>query len=262
MAYLHRLIEKGSERLHKNSLCQWILGEEAKYLPPEEVLSFAPAMLFFILGFRDILQTLEFPDPRHEYEFMVNRHCLEDKDHWRWYLADLETLGFTEQNWGAHFAAQVETVWSDQNRPTRDLVYICIQLIRRFRSAKASLVIIECLEATFGVFMTTLRRRFWNSPAYSKLQFFGQIHQDQEMNHGLGHWIESDQPVDESDHKNILKQLKFSSEEEAELSVAIQLIFEQFETVFESWLAARDQFVTTELNKKYQLELSDSNSHF
>lgn len=256
MSNLAKLIEKRSEQLYQNSLCRWITSEEAKYLPPQEVLAFAPSMLYFIMGFKDILQNLEYANPRDPFELMVNQHCLEDKDHWRWYLEDLKTLGFSEESWGGDLAERVEAVWSDQQRPTRELVYMCIYLIKKFRSAKASLVIIECLEATFGVFMTTLQKRFWNSPVYSRLQFFGQTHHHQETNHSMGHWIENADGTSNHGSADHWEQLKFSSDEEAELMTSIQLIFEQFELVFENWFASKQTFMSKEKTQSRQLELN------
>lgn len=253
MLNLMNLIEKRSELLYQNPLCHWINGEDSKHLPPQEILSFAPSMLYFIMGFKDILENLEYANPRDHYEQMVNQHCAEDKDHWRWYLQDLKTLGFSEESWGPDLISKVETLWSDNHKPTRDLVYLCIYLIKKFRSAKASLVIIECLEATFGVFMTSLQRRFWNSPVYSQLQFFGQTHHHQEANHSIGHWIEDDGPESEKLH---FENIQFSAEEQEELTTAIQLIFEQFELVFESWFQSRKLFLPKQVAMPRQLELN------
>lgn len=257
MSNLLELIEKRSEKLYQNSLCRWITGEETKNLPPQEVLAFAPAMLYFIMGFKDILENLEYTNPKDEFESMVNQHCLEDKDHWRWFLEDLKTLGFTEESWGSDLASKVENLWSESQRPTRELVYLCIYLIKKFRSANASLVIIECLEATFGVFMTTLQKKFWSSPAYTRLQFFGQTHHQQESNHSMGNWIEDEGQAPARHAKLYWESLKFSAEEEAELMTAVQLIFEQFEAVFQSWFDSRTVFLHPQaIEHSRQSELS------
>lgn len=253
MQNLIQLIEKRSQQLFQNPLCHWINSEETKHLPPQEILAFAPSMLFFIMGFKDILENLEYANPRDQYELMVNQHCAEDKDHWRWYLQDLKTLGFDESHWGPDLFSKVETLWSSDHKPTRDLVYLCIYLIKKFRSAKASLVIIECLEATFGVFMTSLQKRFWNSPIYAQLQFFGQTHHHQEANHSIGHWIEDDGLY--SRHAEI-ENIQFSQNEQEELTAAIQIIFEQFELVFESWFSARKHFLPKHASIPRQLELN------
>lgn len=254
MSNLINLIEQRSQHLYQNPLCLWINGEDSKHLPPQEILAFAPSMLYFILGFKDILENLEYANPQNQYEQMVNQHCAEDKDHWRWYLQDLKTLGFTEESWGPDLFAKAENLWSADHKPTRDLVYLCIYLIKKFRSAKASLIIIECLEATFGVFMTTLQKRISNSPAYSELYFFGQTHHHQETNHSIGHWIEDG----ESETRSALRveDIQFSVEEQQELATAIQLIFEQFELVFESWFASRNIFLPKQFARPSQLELN------
>lgn len=253
---LLKLIQKRSEQLQQNSLCRWIHGEDSKHLSAEETLGFAPAMFYFILGFRDILQNLEYPKPRHEIEFIINQHCLEDRGHWRWYLEDLLTLGFEAESWGQSIEHRAEAMWADRNRPTRELVYLCIFLIKKHRSAKASFIIIECLEATFGVFMSTIKNRFWNSATYSKLKFFGQIHHDQEMDHSMGHWIDDANDVGPKTSKSHWHKLHFTKAEEEELMTTIQLIFEQFELVFESWYGYRNAFTRNNCESTRQLELN------
>ncbi len=237
------LIEVKSEQLSKNPFCQWILNEN--HVSHEETFSFTPSMLYFILGFRDILTHLEYKNPQTELEKMINQHCLEDKNHWQWYLQDLKTLGFGEASWGNDWVNLIENLWCEDNKPTRDLVYLCIHLIKKHESPTASLVIIECLESTFGVFMSTLKKRFGNSSIYKRLHFFGQIHQQQEMNHSMGHWIETDTaaaPLPPHSNAHALENLRVTESEKRELMQTIELIYQQFELVFETWLSSKNVF--------------------
>lgn len=57
-------------------------------------------MSFLVLGFKDILAFLRVPTPKNSLEASINLHVQEDSDHWLWYLADLERLGFTRESWG------------------------------------------------------------------------------------------------------------------------------------------------------------------
>lgn len=234
-------IETKSEQLAKNPFCQWILYNN--HDSDEATFSFSPSMLYFILGFRDILNHLEYANPQTELEKIINQHCLEDKNHWKWYLQDLKTLGVCKASWGGDWPDFVDKVWHDESKPTRDLVYLCIHLIKKHQSPKASLVIIECLESTFGVFMSTLQNKFKNSDIYSRLHFFGQLHQEQEMNHSLGHWIEADNEGS-ANHSlaGTIANIQVSAEENRELIETVNLIFDQFELVFSTWLKLKKTY--------------------
>lgn len=249
MESILNLIEEKSEQLSKNPFCEWILSE--KQLSHQETFSFTPSMLYFILGFRDILNHLEYKNPQSDLEKMINQHCFEDKNHWQWYLQDLKTLGFSEASWGNDWVNLIENLWHDDNKPTRDLVYLCIHLIKKHNNPTASLVIIECLESTFGVFMSTLKKRFENSSIYQRLHFFGQVHQQQEMNHSMGHWIESDvAPVPTHSNAHALENLSITKLEEQELTQTIETIYEQFELVFRTWLKSKNIFTPNNVNKE------------
>ncbi len=236
------LIETKSEQLAKNPFCQWILS--SNHSSDEETFSFTPSMLYFILGFRDILNHLEYINPQTELEKIINQHCLEDKNHWKWYLQDLKTLGACKTSWGGDWSNFVDKIWHDENKPTRDLVYLCIHLIKKHQSPKASLVIIECLESTFGVFMSTIKSKFQDSHIYSRLQFFGQIHQEQEMNHSLGHWIDADNAITANHSQvSVLEKIHVTDTEKAELLTTVNIIFKQFELVFKTWLQLKKQYL-------------------
>lgn len=253
MLNLSSLIEMRSAKLSQNPLCKWIVGEESKNLPPQEVLGFAPSMLNFIMGFKDILEELEYMSPKNELEHIVNQHCKEDKDHWRWYLEDLEVLGFSDQGLGKDLSSKMEFLWSTDNKANRQLVYLCIHLIRKYNDARASLVIIECLEATFGVFMTSMQKRFWNSTIYSKLKFFGLTHHHQEANHSIGHWIEDDS---NQGQQSLLEQIPFNNPESESMAESIEMVFDQFEVVFENWYLSRNQMALAQGSASKQLEFN------
>ena len=235
------LIEEKSVALSGNPFCQWILSDQSQHLSHEETFSFTPSMLYFILGFKDILTHLEYINPQSELELMINQHCLEDKNHWRWYLHDLKTLGFDDSSWGQGWSEFVENLWRDENIPTRDLVYLCIHLIKKNNSPLASLVMIECLESTFGVFMTTLKKRFNSSAIYQRLHFFGQTHHQVETNHSMGHWIdEGEMKSSNHSNQNYLLSLPITSMQMIALTEMVDQVFNQFELVFKTWLKTKN----------------------
>lgn len=63
-------------------------------------LSFTPSMLYYLMGFKDVLRLLERPESNQKLHRYINAYCGEDADHWRWYLTDLCKLGYQLTTWG------------------------------------------------------------------------------------------------------------------------------------------------------------------
>ncbi|MGH2708106.1 MAG: hypothetical protein ACRDJK_07400, partial [Actinomycetota bacterium] len=70
-------------------------------IEPHVRLSFTPAMLYYLMGFKDVLATLAVNEPQTKYDRQINAYCVEDAEHWRWFLSDLEKLGYGVESWGS-----------------------------------------------------------------------------------------------------------------------------------------------------------------
>lgn len=237
------LIEKRSDQLATNNLCRWITQYHPTDKSGKDIFAFTPSMLYFILGFRDILSHLKYSNPKSQLEFAINQHCLEDKNHWMWYLQDLKTLGVGQKTWGSDWQDLIENLWNDENKPTRDLVYLCIQLINQYSDVGSRFIVLECLESTFGVFMTTLKNKLENSDLYQNLQFFGHNHQEHEMNHSLGSWIEDDSVHKTSESELLLNSLPLTDADYVRFNSIVNTIYDQFELVFETWLNTKSSYL-------------------
>lgn len=249
---IFHLLNSRSNELTHNDFCKWIKKENSQIECLKESFSYTPAMLYFILGFRDILNHLKYKNPINEMELAINQHCIEDEHHWMWYLQDLKTLGVNQQTWGNDWQDLIVNLWNDENRPTRDLVYLCIQLINQYNDVASRFVILECLESTFGVFMNTLKSKYQDSEVYKKLKFFGKNHQDHEMNHTLGSWIEDeDADTDLNESEILLNSLSLTDDDQKRLSQIINVLFDQFELVFKTWLNQKDIYLS---KMNYQLD--------
>src|SRR5690348_15890972 len=91
------IIDARKRQLGDSPFCRWLAGDEGS---DEDRFAFVPAQLFLVLGFRDILSFLKVANPKTDLDALINVHCQEDLDHWKWYLEDLEMLGFTLSWWG------------------------------------------------------------------------------------------------------------------------------------------------------------------
>lgn len=259
MKSINQYIELKSQNLAENPFCKWLTEGSKNLSSYQDVFCFSPNMLYFILGFKDILSHLEYQNPKTEIEKYINLHCFEDKNHWMWYLQDLKTLGYSEsiQNWSEF----IKNIWNDENKPTRDLVYLSIYYIKKFNNPIASLTLIECMESAFGVFMNCLNKRLDKSELYKNLHYFGETHHIQETNHTLGHWIEdTNSPLSITNHHEIIDEIQVESIQKAQMLNMVDEIFQQFDLVFNTWLQNKETFLTKHsLPEVKSTELSNFN---
>lgn len=233
MERLLKRIYLETRQLEETRLCKWLADRDA-----EDHFNFVPSMLFFVLGFKDILASMKTSNPRSAAAVEVNTHCEEDLDHWIWYLQDLQKLGFTESSWGNTPAELFGEIWSDANLPVRDLVYTCIRYIKTYNDPHASLVLIEILEAAFGIFIKHMGKAVVKADLYNQLNYFGRVHIEKEAAHTRGAWLDGvrtmlEQPL--SDHASN-DAFVYAMEE------MITDISERFHIVFDCWYQARNNF--------------------
>ncbi len=210
--------------LQKNDFCQWMQNQTNA----NSLLAFAPAMSFFVLGFQDILALLHKPQPKNDLERMLNIHCAEDSQHWKWFLNDLQQLKFLEQPTYEY----LYKLWSEENKAPRMHTYYFAYLAQKLTDARFALVFVECLEAAFAVFINNLKPQLEANGAFAELHYFGHRHEEGEASHEMGSWIEDDA---HSDMEASLGNIEFS---EIERQYAMQIcddVFSRFQDMFLFW---------------------------
>lgn len=216
-------IDSKKTDLDQHLFCQWL----SKATPQENVLAFAPAMSYFVLGFRDILELARFKDPQSPLEHAINHHCDEDSEHWQWYLNDLTEMGFLASS----AQSFLYKIWSDEQRVPRNMVYFLTHLIQTHKDPAIVLAIIECLEAAFAVFIERLRPQLVDRNLYQRLTYFGMKHDHGEQSHAMGSWIEDG----EEDLHLDFAELNLSQEQEALVILLVDQIFAKFDELFTHW---------------------------
>lgn len=193
--------------------------------------SFVPQMTFFVLGFRDILESIRIDQPSTALERSINLHCDEDSEHWRWFLDDLNTLGMDINYWGSSMHSILKTLWSPDTYQVRSLIYLIIHHIQASHTAEEKLIIIECLESAFAAFINSFNQLVMKSALYQDLIYFGKHHREQEAAHEMGSWIEGDKVIDQqhTDTDSIRNRY---------MLYVIDDIFAGFDKVFHCWNAA------------------------
>ena len=165
-----------------------------------------PLLSFFVLSFKDCMAMLQSPNPTSALEQVVNAHALEDADHWKWFLQDLNTLdidGITTRP-----ATEVlGELWSESRAPIRDAVYAIAGYIQQHTNPVFRLLLIEVIEDGYGAFARHMGPVMQEADLYDKLLYFGHTHNEAEAAHEI-----HQEPLTVSD---LYKQLAAPDQEQA-----------------------------------------------
>ncbi|MFK7952341.1 MAG: hypothetical protein AB8B73_05810 [Ekhidna sp.] len=149
-----------------------------------ENLAFVPNMLFFVMGFKDLMEIVRYDNPTSELEKSVNTHSDEDSNHWQWYLDDLAFISGKFKNTDS--INLIANVWDSATLETRKTIYAFSRHIQNAENPVARMLMIEVLELTFDKFKEALHPLLKASDLYDQLDYFGKKHQDTEENHSTG----------------------------------------------------------------------------
>ncbi|WP_276480852.1 hypothetical protein [Paraflavitalea pollutisoli] len=182
MLQIIQTLELRKQQLRQSPLCSMLRSES---IPPASRLSFTPSMLFFVMGFKDILYMMKDEQSTDPMQQSVNVHCDEDSYHWQWYLKDLERISYGQQFLDQPGTTLFTRIWADDLEAVRKVVYETIHLARTFSLPFYKLVIIEALEATFECFNEPVFELVHTMGLQDKLEYFGVLHAHSEANHAM-----------------------------------------------------------------------------
>ncbi|OJY16390.1 MAG: hypothetical protein BGO98_30370 [Myxococcales bacterium 68-20] len=198
-------------------------------IDPCERLRFVPFSAHFILTFADLSHFFFMePAPRDRYEELINIQLSEEASHWKWFLADLTTLGHDPT---LRFTDALRFVWSDATVKTRKLAYDICRLSAGLSSLE-KLVLVHTLEATGRVAFEAAvpAGRAAGAQLKRNLVFFGPHHLEMEMQHTL---------EDEDTHKE-LESIAIDEPMRARLFAVVDRVFDSFnDFVDESYECAK-----------------------
>ncbi|OBK12234.1 hypothetical protein [Mycobacterium asiaticum] len=90
MKHVMQLRDAGQEAARRHAFFEWLSTDR---VPAQDRLAIGPAGALFIMQFRDMNRwVLRFPEPRDEYEWLINLGTLEDEKHSRMFLEDWRKL--------------------------------------------------------------------------------------------------------------------------------------------------------------------------
>jgi hypothetical protein len=184
---------------------------------PTRRLEFVPHVAHFVMTFADLYHFfLTEEPPQDRYQELINTHLSEEGSHWKWFLADLTSLGLDPT---LRFTDALRIIWSDATAKTRRLAYEMCKLSGGLSSLQ-KLVMVLAIEATGRVALEAAvpAGRQVQASSGKKLVYFGQHHLDTERQHTV-----EDQTVHQS-----LADLNLLPATVAELRGIVDRVFEHF----------------------------------
>ena len=152
---------------------------------PLQRLAWAPYAAPFIMGFIDLNRYVFRVEPTEDpLQEILNRHTHEDDRHWKWFLEDLQKLGF-DQPLG--FNDALEFFWGEETKYSRQLTYQFCRYGLGASSVKKAIAI-EAIEAAGNVQFTAaaVAARDLQAVTGKQYKYFGDIHLSVETGRTFG----------------------------------------------------------------------------
>ncbi|WP_066423610.1 hypothetical protein [Anabaena sp. 4-3] len=181
-------------------------------IDPRKRLAWGKCATPFIMGFSD-LNKYGFRDLNSNapIQVLINKHTEQDDYHWRWFLSDIEKLGF---DCSLKFSDTVKFLWGEETKTPR---WVINQLFRYALNAEPlqKLLIIEVLEITGNIVFGNAAQVAEELQAITgnKYLFFGSSHENVEADHII-------------DIENFLPTIELTEEQNQEALKLVEKIFE------------------------------------
>lgn len=181
---MRRLLKRIEERRGEYAQGRFFAFLRNRGIDIEERLGFAPHVAHFVMTFADLCTFVLPQEPTtDEVQALVNANCREDREHWQWYLSDLDLLGRHPSH---RFGDAVRVIWNHSTTRTRRLSY---ELIHQGLGANAMgrLALICCIEGAFKTTVQDLEPAAQEFIARSgkQLRYLGNRHAEAEYGHTL-----------------------------------------------------------------------------
>jgi len=147
-------------------------------------MAVVPTMSFWVLAFGDAMSWVRQTVGETELDHILATHAEEDAEHWRWFIADLESLA--AQGLGLHSVGEaLLRQWGPETAPVRECAWVVHHLLRTHTDPVIRLGIVEACEHGFEAFMDSMRPVIREAGQYTTLRYFGEIHDHAEADHAM-----------------------------------------------------------------------------
>ena len=233
MNELYQAVRSRRTELEKNDFIQLLADQKSD---PQARLTYVPDMLFFIMGFKDILQSLKVEDSNDPIQLEVNEHCDEDNGHWKWFLNDLDEIEVENNYLRKSNFRMFSELWSDDSYVIRDMVYETLHFSKMAPTSAHRMIILEVIEAVFSVYVENMTVLVNQLGKYEDWKFFGRVHYDAESGHSNGSWLDGGK-------KAIKVEAHMSAEDKPLALYIIHCMFDRFESMFVNWHKRQLQYM-------------------
>jgi hypothetical protein len=208
------LIEKKQKTYAQLPFFQFMRDQN---ISPKKRLAFAPCAAPFIMGFSDLCKYSLRQEPTNDkIQMILNQHTYEDDFHWRWFIKDLEKLGF---NCSLSLNNSIQFLWSDQTKVSRLLTRELHSLIIN-ADAVEKLIIMDAIESTADVLLSTTKHvtEELKLTTRQKYEYFGSSHCDAEHEHNTR----------SQDTSEFIKSIQISAQTRQQSIYLVEKVFELF----------------------------------
>jgi hypothetical protein len=230
-------IQSRRSHLEKSDFIQFLSD---KATDPNARLAYVPDMLFFIMGFKDILHELQVEPTTDSIQAEVNEHCREDNGHWKWFLRDLDVIQVQNNYLRQPNFKLFSELWSDGNYAIRDMIYQTQHYAKMAPTSAHKMIILEVIEAVFSVFVEHMTVLVNQLGKYEEWKFFGRVHYEAENGHANGSWLDGQK-------KEIKVEARMSAADKQLALSIIKGMFDKFEAMFAGWHAKQRQHLLVDL---------------
>lgn len=208
-------IESQAATLKNHSLINYITNSS---IDPSDRIKFAPSMLYYIMGFRDIIRSIQRNEPDTTIEKYINIYCQEDQAHWVWYLNDLKKLNLINNISVIDFC---DYVWDRKRFSGRRVLYRIIAICESNTNPIYLLTVILLFESVGIIFLSATHRLSIDLCQEESLKYFGRKHYHEELNHtGLPHHL-----INEGIEDKVLDHCKVIS----------LIMVKEYHNLFDNW---------------------------
>ncbi|WP_020656290.1 hypothetical protein [Massilia niastensis] len=172
MPYLDHVIRVRQAALRRSALCSFMADDA---IPPPRRLGFIPAMIFFMVGFKDILAALRGRGDAPPAGHGARWHADDDAWHWRWYLLDLAAIDHGRRQLEPPAAGTAEEPWAPMHHASREVVEQAVFLARTYRTPFQRMAVGDALAATLACFNDPIYRMVSELGLGKRLHYFGRV---------------------------------------------------------------------------------------
>jgi hypothetical protein len=219
MQAILQLVEDRKQQFAALPIFQYLQDQQ---IAPKQRLCWLPCLAPLSLGFGDLWRDILYRQDNqgNPLQVLINQHTKEDANHWKWYIGDIQKLGFLED---LRFSQTLDFLWNAKTPQTR---LVCLKIAGLTYKAEPAVVLaaIEALEATANVVFSLTAQVIQELPIDERagLRYFSSVHLLEDSSHSI---FDTDQ--------QLVENIVLSEAQRQQAIAVVEEIFESFEAAFQ-----------------------------